>query len=103
MKYLAILLSLFTMTMSALPCDDEISILNDRFTEIHSDFQDDDHSIGDLCSPFCTCVCCASIVVEEVFNQESIISDTFHNEINSFYTFSYSSDYLDRIFQPPKV
>lgn len=91
------------MTMSALPCDDDFSVRNDKLTEIHTDFHDDDHSLGDLCSPFCTCVCCASIVVEPIINQETLVSETIPTKLNSFYTFSFTSDYLDRIFQPPKL
>jgi len=103
MKYLAIILSLFTMTMTALPCDDDFSISKDSLTEIHTDSHNDNESFGDLCSPFCTCVCCASLVVEPSFNQESRITETMYTDLNSFYTFSYTSDYLDRIFQPPQV
>lgn len=103
MKYLAIILSLFTMTMSALPCDDDISILDDQLTEIHVDSHGDSNDLGDLCSPFCTCVCCAGIVVEPIFNQAALVSNTSETKLNSLYTFSFTSDYLDRIFQPPRV
>ncbi len=103
MKYIVIILSIFTITMSAIPCDDDVAKLDTDLTVVSTDIQHNSTDLGDLCSPFCTCVCCASVVIQPTFLQESLISENIYSDLNTSYLFSYSSDYLDRIFQPPRV
>jgi hypothetical protein len=102
-KYIAIILSILTITLSALPCDDELVNADTESIVLNSDSHDDHHDSGDLCSPFCTCVCCANVVVEPVFDQELTVTDTHNTELNASYIFSFSRDFSNQVFQPPRV
>ncbi len=103
MKYLAIILSIITITLSTIPCDDEVNNDIATISIVTADTPIDSHLLGDLCSPFCTCVCCANIVVEPVFDQELTITDAMNTELNSTYLFSFTRDFSESIFQPPQV
>jgi uncharacterized protein DUF6660 len=103
MKIFAIILSVFTITLSALPCDDDVVINTGNTTVMTADSHNENHELSDLCSPFCTCVCCATVVIQPTFIQETLISENIYSDLNTTYLFSYSSDYLNRIFQPPRV
>jgi len=102
-KYIAIILSVLTITLSALPCDDELANADTNSIVLNSDSHDDHHDSGDLCSPFCTCVCCANIVVEPIFEEGLTVLDSFNTELNASYIFSFSRDFSKSIFQPPQV
>ena len=102
-KYIAIILSVLTIVLSALPCDDELAHNDTYNIALNSNSHDDDHNSKDLCSPFCTCVCCANVVVEPIFDQELTIIDTINTELNTTYLFSFSRDFSKSIFQPPRV
>jgi hypothetical protein len=103
MRYLAIILSFLTIALSAIPCDDEVNNDIAIISIVTADTPTDSHLLGDLCSPFCTCVCCANVVVEPVFDQELTITDAMNTELNSTYLFSFSRDFSKSIFQPPQV
>ncbi len=103
MKLLVVILSIFTISLSAIPCDDNLDIYSDVSISVSQDTHSDSHDDTDACSPFCTCVCCATVVVNEMTAQDVLIAQTGYSEINSSYTFYYTSDYLNRIFQPPQV
>jgi len=103
MKYIVIILSIFTITMSAIPCDDDMANFSTEITVVSTDTQHNSTDYGDLCSPFCTCVCCAGVVIQPTFLQERLISENVYADLSTSYLVSYSSDYLNRIFQPPRV
>jgi len=104
MKYIAIILSIITITMSALPCDDDLVVNYGDITVITSDSSSDDHDgLSDLCSPFCTCACCSNIVIQPIFTQETLTAEISNSELNYSYIFSFSRDFSNRIFQPPRV
>ncbi|WP_457616963.1 DUF6660 family protein [Lutibacter sp.] len=102
MKLFAIILSILTLTLSALPCDDSISIETSQ-TAFHS-VSDTNTLHTDLCSPFCACVCCASIAVDYFLSPYTINQTHFSSlKKNTHYTSLYSNQFLANIFQPPKV
>ena len=103
MKFFAIILSVFTIALSSIPCDDDVSLVVDSKTVIVENSHNDSHNLVDLCSPFCTCVCCASIVIEPIFDQQTLVTEKISSDLNSSYFFSLKSNYLDRIFQPPRA
>jgi len=103
MKFLAIILSVLTITLSAIPCDDEIVSNMGNIVTISAESPSEDFDLGDLCSPFCTCVCCATVVIEPIFSQEDSVQDAENSELNTSYIFSFSRDFSNRIFQPPRV
>lgn len=103
-RYIAIILSVLTIALSALPCDDEQAVVVTGDTIVmNAASHSDNYDLGDLCSPFCTCACCANVVVESVFDQEIAATECIHAELNSIYLFSFSRDFSNPIFQPPQV
>jgi hypothetical protein len=104
MKYLAIILSIITITMSALPCDDDLVVNSGNLTVITSNSSSDHHDgLSDLCSPFCTCACCSIVVTQPIFAQESLTTEIPNSELNFSYILSFSRDFSNGIFQPPQV
>jgi len=103
MRVIAIILSILTFTLSTLPCDDEAVVNSEQLTSITQNHSDDNHRDFDLCSPFCSCVCCASIVLELNIQQNNSNLEFSTKELNSHYSAFYSSSFLTQIFQPPQV
>ena len=90
------------MTLSALPCDDELTFAEYDSIVMNSNSHDH-HNSTDLCSPFCTCVCCANVVLEPIFDSEAIVVNVINTELSSSYIFSFSRDFYNQIFQPSRV
>jgi len=103
MKLVAIILSIIIFSLSALPCVDEGTIDVSQSTSISQDSNHSGQSDTDLCSPFCSCTCCASIAFEPNIQQHSLISEIHTTEINTAYIVSFTSNYLSLIYQPPQV
>jgi len=102
MKLVAIILSIFTLTLSSIPCDDEIVISE----QLVFASQSSDNHLGDstdLCTPFCSCVCCATVVIESNAQQNISYVEIYSKEVNIYNTTIYSSDFLDKILQPPRA
>ena len=101
MKLLVIILSIYTVALTAVPCDD-LFIVNQDSISISQSIDDVNHNTFDLCSPFCSCVCCASLVHVvkslDILQLESKIID-----LNQYYNPHIVSDYITRNFQPPRV
>jgi hypothetical protein len=59
MKFLAIILSVYVMWLTVMPCIDKPTDNSVHAVEICSQDQSNQHINDlDLCSPFCTCNCC---------------------------------------------
>ena len=102
MKFIAIILSILTITLSSIPCDDELIVGEEvAFEQQSSDNHSDDTT--DLCSPFCSCVCCATVVVAPNAQQNISYEAICSKEVNTYHTTIHSSDFLDKILQPPRV
>ena len=102
MKYFSIILSLIIITLIAVPCDHvpvEPSI-EDIVTTQHSDDSDD---FNELCSPFSTHDNCATVVILPEIFQESLNPEKISTELNTSYIFSFSKDFTNSIFQPPRA
>jgi hypothetical protein len=101
MKLFALILSLYIIFLTTLPCADGL-MENRCHSREHVSGQGDSHQHCDRCSPFCTCDCCASHVVP--------IENTVHFEYSALpepFIFFYSSDYhlstYSSIWHPPKI
>ena len=103
MKLIAIILSIITFTLSTLPCDDESVVSSDPWTSISQNSDSHSHDTTDLCSPFCSCVCCANIVLDQNIQQDNSNLESSNLELNTNYNVSFSSNFLTQIFQPPQV
>lgn len=63
MKFPALILSLIVLAMSCMPCRDDIVIKpgKNRIEFVKSSSSQQENHKTDVCSPFCTCSCCATI------------------------------------------
>jgi len=71
MKILALILSLYAMTLTAMPCADVESNTNSVAIEFSGLAQDHGDHV-DTCSPFCFCVCCQTLSHTVSYNSNSI-------------------------------
>ncbi len=102
MKLLAIMLSILTMTLSFIPCDDERATSEQVvFASQESDKHCDDFS--DLCTPFCSCVCCARVIVEQNAQQSIQAVAISSKQLRNYTNVIHSSDFLDEILHPPRA
>jgi hypothetical protein len=101
MRTVASILSFLILSLSIIPCSDAETCEEEKAGGVetsHDHSEDED----DNCSPFCVCGCCGNTyVVQEVTHGFSHIATAFHSSVFS-YSFLYSFDYLDAIWQPPK-
>lgn len=67
MKYLSIILALYILMLSLLPCGDTVKILEDITTIEKLALEEDHHQHSnncndDPCSPICGCSCCSIVM-----------------------------------------
>ena len=102
MKIFAYIFSIYILTLTAIPCVDlpeENAMLK---TVNISDSTTNHQNENDYCSPFCSCSCCVTPIIYQVFTVEFKcypIVQAFHPEINSIFI----SSPCYTIWQPPKL
>lgn len=65
MNWFAILLSVFMMVLSCIPCADAAEIETPAPTSIQANPDAENHAPeADLCSPLCICNCCAGFALQ---------------------------------------
>ncbi len=103
MKLIAYILSIYIIFLVTLPCADEFFIPHSTNTSIsaensnNSDCQD-----LHLCSPFCICACCSTVV--EVVNTLLFSKPFFNVIVNySFYKTVKINSLSFSVWQPPKL
>jgi hypothetical protein len=103
MKFFACILSLYIMVLTAIPCADKPEDHTLQKSEITQNAGSNHQHDCDHCSPFCTCNCCASPVIQQdiiiQFNCFSLLQEYTSSEYISVFT----SDYLSSIWQPPQI
>lgn len=111
MKFLNIILSIYLVALSCLPCAD-LEVSSAAHTDAHelakTTHDSEGHSHGndkDLCSPFCSCNCCGSQIVS-YFNVMScnftVVSKEIKTQLPS-YTSKFTSNFYGSIWQPPQI
>lgn len=105
MRFLACILSLYILVLTAVPCLDEPEFLGSGNVQITQNTAKDIPDLPDVdyCSPFCVCSCCvSSISYQEVFHV-----DFTNNSLSPVqypkYTSVLSSFNFASIWQPPKL
>lgn len=111
MKFLNIILSIYLVALSCLPCADmEAKSVGKNDTNAIAKTTDDhnEHSHDkdkDLCSPFCSCNCCGSQIVS-YFNvmtcNFAVVSKEIKTQLPS-YTSKFTSNFYGSIWQPPQI
>lgn len=102
MKLLAILLSIYLVGLSLMPCEDSIAT-NDQTPEIHQvDGQDHSSSQPDDCTPFCQCHCC-HVHITQAQQQELSLATTEISRKIPEKNYRLGDDLPRAFFQPPRV
>jgi hypothetical protein len=102
MKFAAIILASVTIFLTAIPCDD-VNSFDSNQTELNAEHSDDIKDILDFCTPFCSCNCCSTIVINPSVDQYYSNIETFYPELNNNHTTLFSENQLQQVFQPPQV
>jgi hypothetical protein len=103
-KILAIIISIITITFSALPCDDEAVIATQETATISQGSDLDHNSHMDLCSPFCSCACCTISITVPTRQPEILIYSIIPaKELCPQYEVSFFNNYFSIIDRPPQV
>ncbi|HXA02226.1 MAG TPA: DUF6660 family protein [Cytophagaceae bacterium] len=103
MRFFKIILAVYIVTLSLVPCSDGIGKSHDETANIeastHSDAEYPDHA--ETCTPFCNCTCCgfAFMISGDTFSFESqtFSSIEFFHKNGTLLSLSYS------IWLPPKI
>ena len=103
MKLLAIILSIYTITLSTIPCDDGAFYESEQLTSIYEKSDCGDHNSIDLCTPFCACVCCSVITVQSIESPDLSNFITCDERLIKYYQNSFIGNYNSLPFQPPQV
>ena len=101
MKFFAYILSFYILILTAIPCMDEHEDNTLQKTEISPKTTHDHQQDIDHCSPFCTCNCCASPVLQFNVVIEFIC---FKYSVYDFpeYNTTITSSFFASIWQPPQ-
>ncbi|WP_319802307.1 DUF6660 family protein [Flavobacterium sp. N1736] len=107
MKWINIILSIYLIVLSGLPCADTlVSETKSHTTQIVSQSHEQSHEKGsDLCPPFCSCNCCTT----QVLNSAPVISWIFNIDSSlikkplSTYNSILISNFYGSIWQPPQI
>lgn len=109
MKIFSVILSVYLLALSCLPCGDveDCKVVDNEkisFSETnHTNHQED----TETCSPFCICACCGTNIALN-FSFSTFISEIEQQflldkvKINSYNT-KFISDFYGNIWQPPKI
>ena len=102
MKIFASILSFYVVILTFIPCIDVPTDDSMQKIELSESSADQHHHDTDSCSPFCTCDCCASPVLNHnntiQFKCVEISQHTFSEYNSSFVSSTFVS-----IWQPPKL
>jgi len=102
MNFLAFILSVYILILTAMPCVDVNKECALQKAELTQTTNQNHHNDIDCCSPFCTCDCCATHVIQK----ENVIHfdfTTIPQKCVTEYTSFYISSTYASIWHPPKM
>lgn len=102
MKFLACILSLYILALTAIPCVDAHKENSLHKAELSQSTDDNHQNDVDRCSPFCTCDCCTSPVMQKD-NIIQLIYSALPQKCIIDYSSSYVSSLFATIWHPPKI
>ncbi|MDA3906143.1 MAG: hypothetical protein PF484_08730 [Bacteroidales bacterium] len=101
MKYIAVILSVYVMVLTAMPCNDvHAANSNSVSMELHQQSPNQTNDV-DLCSPFCFCQCCQTLSFPSFY--DGLLSDVEVATLNIPFKESRFSNPFSSIWQPPKL
>ena len=108
MKYIVQILAFYITALAFSPCSDAnlLGCSNDLSTNSIElqDINHDNHSHDqedDDCTPFCTCICCGTIIDMPASNSIFLNNNDLASTFQFNYFFNYSLDYLNTVWHPP--
>ncbi len=108
MKQFLYIFSLYLLVLACLPCNDGRHASDALPTDGETISLNDDHgcplrdSCCDLCSSFCICACCGSMIVSSKVSTLQLSLFTASLQRKGFsYQFFFSSADLSNLFRPP--
>ncbi|MCF6214252.1 MAG: hypothetical protein L3J45_09540 [Flavobacteriaceae bacterium] len=106
MRWIAKILAVITLVLTLFPCNDgfaQYQSSDATYLSISTlDTQNHHSDEGDLCTPFCTCVCCASLVYVEK-GTNIVQPEQMNQSVNKYFISDLTSGFIGRNFQPPKA
>lgn len=110
MNFLKLLLTIYFIVLSVVPCNDVHAQSPNNSTDSYSVLlnSEDNHSKdqGDICSPLCSCNCCqmtvTSFKVEPLMPLPKKATEYFSKKIH-FQKNDFAYLVYDQIWQPPKI
>ncbi len=103
MRFLASILSVYLLLLTAVPCIDAHADNVLHKTTLSQEKQDNhQHSDSDSCSPFCACNCCATSVVFQIYQAKLNCFSFSEKQYFPVSSVCFSNP-LASIWQPPKI
>lgn len=106
MKWIAIVMSIYLMALSNMPCADmEVNSAMHKTARFSSEENHSHDKDNDLCSPFCACNCCGAQVLSYQTSPSFEFSSVYTKisiplpSYNSVFT----SNFYGSIWQPPQI
>lgn len=106
MKWIAIILSIYLMALSNMPCADmEVNSAMHKTAQFSSEENHSHDKENDLCSPFCACNCCGV----QILSYQTPITFEFPKACNPIsiqlpsYNSLLASNFYGSIWQPPQL
>lgn len=106
MKFFAIIFSIYLLALSVMPCGDAYTVCQDNSAKTTlSQTHDRNLEGNDICSPFCTCTCCSTILALKITNHtvEAAKHPVLSKEKFPGRGFFFVSNFYANIWQPPKI
>ena len=102
MRYIAVILSLYVLILTVIPCVDHHDGCDGAKTEQLSSAGGCHHGDIDQCSPFCTCNCCSSPKIQQEIHID-FTSWQFKLSCPAVYTVLKVTAPVTPIWQPPRI
>jgi hypothetical protein len=106
MRIALIILAIYTTALSCIPCKDTVSTraYGTTLTVIKAGQTSQQAADIDLCTPFCTCTCCASVSIQQQVAAlpEKTAFSLFEDIAFAYLSRTHSGD-LTSIWQPPRA
>ncbi|SHG28387.1 DUF6660 family protein [Flavobacterium defluvii] len=106
MKWIAVLLSIYLMALSNMPCADmEVNSAMHKTAQFSSEDNHTHDKQNDLCSPFCNCNCCGA----QVLSYQTTVTYEFPSAYTQIsislpsYNSVFISNFSGKIWQPPQI
>lgn len=106
MKWIALLLSIYLMALSNMPCADmEVDSAMHKTAQFSSEASHSHDKDNDLCSPFCACNCCGAQVLTYQTSEtiEFPVAFSMISKVVPNYNSVFTSNFYGSIWQPPQI